>query len=95
MKPLEETYMGINSVIYKHIYYFAKYVNSDDKLILNPNDRLQAIEVADIKWIVNSEINDYIREYHKEKIAIIRKAFQILRNKDKYFSEILNCVSII
>ena len=49
----------------------------------------------DIKWIVNSEINDYIREYHKEKIAIIRKAFQILRNKDKYFSEILNCVSII
>lgn len=95
MKPLEETYMGINSVTYKHIYYFAKYVNSDDKLILNPNDRLQAIEVADIKWIVNSEINDYIREYHKEKISIIRKAFQILRNKDKYFSEILNCVSII
>lgn len=94
MKPLEELYRGINGINYRHIYYFAKYVSKDDKLTVDPNNFTQIIEISDIKWINQGEISDTIRSYHVDKLAVVKKAFQILKNKEKYFDDISDCANI-
>ena len=94
IKPLEEMYVGINGVKYKHIYYFAKYINHDHELKIDPNNRIQTIEVSDIIWSNLQEAQELIRPYHKEKLAIIKKSFQILKSKDKYFTEVDDCITV-
>jgi ADP-ribose pyrophosphatase YjhB (NUDIX family) len=95
MKPLEELYKGINGITYKHVYYFAKYMSLDDKLSVDPTNFTQAIEISDIKWINQGEICETIRSYHIDKLAVVKKAFQILKNKDKYFDDVGECINIM
>jgi 8-oxo-dGTP pyrophosphatase MutT (NUDIX family) len=94
IKPLEEVYTGINGIQYKHIYYFAKYINDNRTLSIDPDNFIQTIEISDIMWGNFQMAFSMIRPYHKDKINIIKKALQILKSKDKYFTEIENCISI-
>lgn len=87
IKPLEEIYVGINKVKYKHVYYFAEFI-SDTKIWLDPNNKSQVIEISKIQWCNLQNCLSLIRPYHQEKLNVVKKAFQILINKDKYFGEI-------
>lgn len=88
IKPLEELYTGINKIKYKHVYYFAEF-DSFKKLKLDINNKHQVCEIGDIKWINYNDCMKTIRPYHISKKNIIKKAFQILKSKPKYFKELI------
>ena len=87
IKPLEEIYTSFNGVTYRHVYYFCEYI-SNKKVVIDPNNSQQAIEISDIKWVDFNEGINLIRDYHKEKKNVLKKSFQILHNMNKYFSEV-------
>ena len=84
--PLEECFIGSNSVRYKHIYYFAKII-SDKNPKVDPNDIQQVCEIGNTGFFSYNESLNKIRPYHQEKRGIVKKAFSIIRAKKFYFSE--------
>lgn len=88
VKPLEESYKGINNVIYKHVYYFAEY-DSDKDLVLDYTNDLQMTEISALKWCSLEECIHIIRPYHIDKLNIIKKGFQIINNKNMFFDELI------
>jgi 8-oxo-dGTP pyrophosphatase MutT (NUDIX family) len=87
IQPLEEIYTGINNVVYRHIYFFAKFVSKTDLKEI-PVIKAQTDEIRAVSWIKYDEIDNYIRNYHKEKVTIIKQAFNMLRNSN-YFYELV------
>ena len=83
-----ETSFGSNLLSKKKFIFF----NRSKKI--DPNNRIQTIEVSDIIWSNLQEAQELIRPYHKEKLAIIKKSFQILKSKDKYFTEVDDCITV-
>lgn len=84
--PLEEYFIGSNSVRYKHIYYFAKIIGDKDPKI-DPENLEQICEVGNVGWFSYNESLMKIRPYHKEKLTVLKKAFSIIRAKKFYFGE--------
>lgn len=87
-KPLDEIYTGINGVTYHHVYYFADFVGDSSKLKFDSSNDILTSEVSEIKWASLTECNQIIRPYHQEKKAVIRKYFQIIESRDRYFSDL-------
>ena len=85
IKPLEEKYVGINNVEYRHIYFFAELINDEVDLRFDKTNEHQTSEISDIGWFDLSDSMNTIRSYYYEKKNIVKKSFQILKNKDKYF----------
>jgi len=71
VSPLEESYMASNNLKYKHIYYIAQIKNNNTELIIDKNNKLQNIEISDIKWLNYSDSLNIIREYNVEKKNIL------------------------
>lgn len=88
IKPLEEVYMGINKIKYRHVYFFAEYIG-DSEIYVDPQNKVQTSEISLVEWCDLEKCNKYIRPYHQDKINVIRKSFQILGNKDKYFTTLI------
>jgi 8-oxo-dGTP pyrophosphatase MutT (NUDIX family) len=84
--PLEEYFIGSNSVRYKHIYYFAKIITDNDPKI-DPTNLQQVCEVGNVGWFTYSDSLMKIRPYHREKLTVLKKAFSIIRAKKFYFNE--------
>lgn len=80
--PLVETYTGINGTIYRHVYYFAKYIATNQNLYIDLTNLELTCEIRDIKWIAESEIDTYIRDYYLEKKRVLRAAFTALKSLD-------------
>lgn len=86
--PLEEIYMGINNLKYKHVYYLATIKNSEEymnNLKVDKTNYDQYSEIKSINWFNLKESISNIRPYYTSKISIIKKAFQIINNLDIYF----------
>lgn len=89
VKPLEEVYKGINGVTYKHIYYFAEYIGDENKkIMIDETNNLQMTEISDVRWADCKTSVSLMRPYYIDKINIIKKAFQIINNKNVFFEEI-------
>lgn len=80
--PLEEVYVGVNNVIYKHIYYFAKYIVEEPL-----NTKINTCEISNIRFCNLNTAIGLIRPYYIDKIHTISKAFNILTNKYIYFDD--------
>jgi 8-oxo-dGTP pyrophosphatase MutT (NUDIX family) len=78
IKPLQELYTSFNNVRYRHIYYFAKFLNKNTTLTFNENNKNQVNEISAIKWFNNEEASKSLRPYYIEKKEIINKTFKIL-----------------
>ena len=61
---------------------------------LDVNNKHQTCEISGIKWFNYIDCIDTIRPYHISKKNIVKKAFQILKSKQKYFKE-LSCTTKI
>lgn len=90
VRPLEEIYVGINNIKYKHIYYFSllddKVSNVNEDIIpLDDNNLNQKFEVSQVRWVNYYEIKNMIRYYYSSKINILKKAFQLINNINYYF----------
>ena len=77
VKPFQEIYTSINNVKYKHIYYFAKFINSNTTLKYNPNNKNQNKEISDINWFNLKESINILRPYYIEKKRIIEDSYKL------------------
>jgi len=95
--PVEETYMAINNMKYKHIYYIGQIHNNNTVLILDKENLNQNIEIGNIKWMKFNEAFSIIREYNINKKIILMNTHlnikYIIKNfkdaLDKYLEEII------
>ena len=77
IKPIEEIYTSINNVKYRHVYYFAKFINSNTTLNYNPNNKNQNKEISDINWFSLEKCLEKIRPYYIEKKNIIKNSYKL------------------
>lgn len=72
---LEEIFTGSNLKSYKHKYYLA-YIDHDNSIDLS---NYQKSEIGDIKWLSLDECLKRFRYYNYEKIDLIKKLDNILK----------------
>ena len=86
VKPLEESFIGTNKIRYKHIYFLGK--SSSQKLPeVNRNNKTQLAEIGNIGWFNFQESLKKIRNYQREKMIVLKKAYSIIRAEKTYFKE--------
>lgn len=84
IKPINEIYTSINNVTYRHIYFFAEYINENTTIMVNPNDVEQSIEISSINWFNKQVSSSIIRDYYIQKKKIINKSFSIINEMVNY-----------
>jgi 8-oxo-dGTP pyrophosphatase MutT (NUDIX family) len=77
IKPIEEIYTSINNIKYKHVYYFAKFINNNTTLKYNPKNKNQNKEISDINWFGLDECITKLRPYYNEKKKIILDSYKL------------------
>lgn len=76
--PFQEIFFGTNNILYKHVYYIAKIVKEDAKILLDNNCMEQIREVRALKWFTYNEVLDHIKNHNIERIKIFKKAHNII-----------------
>ena len=78
-KSYEETYIAINNIRYRHIYYIAKCNNLNNILNLyNPNNKMQIKEVRDVTWCDYNHVLQKIRNINLERIELFKRIDKII-----------------
>jgi ADP-ribose pyrophosphatase YjhB (NUDIX family) len=72
ISTIEETFMGTDNNLYKHIYYIA---GSDENELTNNFDNY---EVGNIGWFTIDQILNLLRPYNKSKINLINQLYFFL-----------------
>jgi 8-oxo-dGTP pyrophosphatase MutT (NUDIX family) len=70
---LEETFVGLNNIQYKHVYFVALLKNPD---LINLNQRLTTIqrrEISGIAWKTMEEAEALIRPHHIERLGMLEQ----------------------
>lgn len=83
IQPLEEFFYGTNKILYRHVYYIARIIKNEHKVItIDPHNPHQAREVRQAKWFTYSEVMDRIRSYNKERRELFKEAHRIIHDKN-------------
>ena len=77
--PLEENFVGSNSVQYRHRYYLA-YCQHSTEVHIDSKNSVMNREISDIGWFTYEKAHELIRPYNVEKRAILTAAYKILTN---------------
>jgi len=72
INPIEETFLGTNSINYKHIYYLGG--SYEDNLTFSVDN----YEIGNIGWFTLDEVLNLLRPYNKSKINIINQIYFFL-----------------
>lgn len=92
--PLEEQYIGMNNINYKHTYFIAELVNISpetvDKLcsgyvIANTDSYEQQTEVSKLMLLTQTDALNIIRPFHTSKKSVVHKAFYIMAQYKTFF----------
>jgi 8-oxo-dGTP pyrophosphatase MutT (NUDIX family) len=70
---LEETFVGLNKIQYKHIYFVALLKHPD---LLNLSQRftsMQRREISGIAWKTMAEADNLIRPHHIERLGMLEQ----------------------
>ena len=70
---LEETFEGLNGIIYRHIYFVALMKHVD---MINLNQRftpMQRREISGIAWKTFDECEHHVRPHHVQRLAMIQE----------------------
>jgi len=70
---LEETFVGLNNIQYKHVYFVALLKNPD---LINLNQRLTSMqrrEISGIAWKTMEEAEALIRPHHIERLGMLEQ----------------------
>lgn len=71
--PLMEEYVGSNGIEYRHRYWLAE-APADLEVRLDPTNIDQVREISDVRWCTQEEGTELIREYNREKRAVLETA---------------------
>lgn len=77
IKPLEEIFSGSNKVRYKHVYYVARYSNSEMFSSFN-NVKHQCREIKKSAWCTFQEVQERIRDYNVERKELIGRLNRLI-----------------
>jgi 8-oxo-dGTP pyrophosphatase MutT (NUDIX family) len=75
---LEETFMGLNGVRYKHIYYVAILKTPEMVDLTQRFTHMQRREISGIAWKTLPQAEEHIRPHHVERAEMIRQLRSIL-----------------
>lgn len=80
IKPLEEIFYGSNNILYKHVYYIGRSLTNLNGE-LDYSNLNQKSEISNIKWLTYNEAIKVIRPYHKEKLQLLKRLYNIIKYK--------------
>jgi 8-oxo-dGTP pyrophosphatase MutT (NUDIX family) len=69
-EPLLEEYRGSNGICYRHRYWIAE-APAHLAVAMDPNNIDQRREISDVRWCSLEEACELIREYNREKRAVL------------------------
>ena len=72
-EPLVEEFIGSNGIRYKHKYWLAE-MSSHIEVIMDPQNKEQAKEIGDVRWVTLDDAKKLIRPYNTEKLAVLEHA---------------------
>ena len=79
----------INGIIYRHVYYFARYIGDIKKsLVIMPENNIQSYEISNIQWTSLEDARMLIRTYHCEKMEEKRRTSN--RNPNPFRNTLIN-----
>jgi 8-oxo-dGTP pyrophosphatase MutT (NUDIX family) len=70
---LEETFMGLNKIQYKHIYFIAMLKEPSQINLTQKFTPMQRREISGIGWKTLAEANALIRPHHLERKAMLEQ----------------------
>ena len=82
--PFAEVFFGTNHVLYRHIYFIAKIINSDlnsNTIDVDKNNINQMREVQAIQWFSYEETMNHIRPHNLERKKICKEVHNIIKNE--------------
>jgi len=92
--PLEEQYVGMNNINYKHTYFIAELINISPETInklcngyvtTNTDSHEQKTEVSKLMMLTQQDAIDVVRPFHTSKKSVIHKAFYIMSQYKTFF----------
>ena len=80
VKSFEETFLGSNNVLYKHVYFLGKF-NAIKPLELTIKNKHQRIEISKIDWMNYELLKKKIRPYNTKRLKIIKSVLNTIKYK--------------
>lgn len=78
-KPFEEVFSGSNRVRYKHVYYLAMCILSNDNVVFQNQGRQGEIkEIKDVQWYRYNDAQARIRDMNVERKELFKRINQIV-----------------
>jgi len=68
---LEETFMGLNGIQYRHIYFVGLLTAPDRVNVGQKMTHMQRREISGIGWKTFDECRGYVRPHHVERMAML------------------------
>jgi 8-oxo-dGTP pyrophosphatase MutT (NUDIX family) len=75
---LEETFMGLNGIQYRHIYYVAVLKNPDMINLSQRFTHMQRREISGIAWKTFEEAEALVRPHHIERVGMLQQLRSII-----------------
>lgn len=85
IKPIEEVFVGMNRIRYRHVFYVAKLGNERASFVLNRANPKQACEVRNAKWCTLEEVLTKTRELNVERKQLIQRVHYMLQKPPSPF----------
>ena len=76
---LEETFMGLNGIRYRHIYFVALLVKPDLVNLGQKMTYMQRREISGIGWKTLDECQSYVRPHHVERSNMLESLANIVK----------------
>lgn len=76
---LEETFMGLNGIRYRHIYFVALLTAPDRVNVNQKMTHMQRREISGIGWKSFEECRKYVRPHHAERLAMVEVLENIVK----------------
>jgi hypothetical protein len=92
--PLEEQYVGMNNINYKHTYFIAELINisadmasklCNGHITTNADSHEQQTEVSKLMLLTQTDALNIIRPFHTSKKSVVHKAFYIMNQYKTFF----------
>jgi 8-oxo-dGTP pyrophosphatase MutT (NUDIX family) len=76
---LDETFMGLNGIRYRHVYFVALLTDPDLVNVHQKMTYMQRREISGIGWKTFDECRAYIRPHHVERTAMVEVLENIIK----------------
>jgi 8-oxo-dGTP pyrophosphatase MutT (NUDIX family) len=75
IKPFEEVFTGLNKIRYRHVYFIATYIatNNEHDVGVDPSNTTQTREVRNVEWFDYEDAQGNIRPFNVERKELFKR----------------------